>query len=293
MLRRYANPRVERPGEWRTFWTGRYGFGTWWQRGNLAWSSTACELPAERLPISLAAEQLRPLVALEPPRVSGIDVSPAWVMDAVAEPELDAEHADPRACAPWQRPVTVTLARHGAEHDRFELLGCDGSIALDALDRVSVLARPTDVAHPGLPLPLEPDPLAAERGEWVPGVRLLDPRLVWVLAVLAESFPGRMIYLISGYRRDAGESFHKKGRALDLFVMGVKNADVLRVCRKLKDVACGFYPNNNFVHVDVRPPLTGHALWVDTSGPGEPSHYVDAWPGVVERGALAWAGAEQ
>jgi hypothetical protein len=142
-------------------------------------------------------------------------------------------------------------------------------------------------------VPLEAEPSAAANGEWVSGVRLLDPRLVWVLAVLAESFPHRTIYVISGYRADAGASFHKKGRALDLFVMGVPNESVLGVCRKLKDVGCGYYPNNSFVHVDVRPPATGHALWIDVSARGERSRYVDSWPGVVSSGALAWAGAEQ
>ena len=293
LLRRFANPKVERPGEWRTFWTGRYGFSTWWRDEPLAWSDNACEPPAERERPLFAAPSLAPVTIYEPPQLSGLDLSPAWVMHGSPTPELLLGELAPKKCEPWQRGVPVTIARHGAEHDSFRLLECDGSVALDALDRVSVLARPPGVARPELPLPLEPDPDAALRGEWVSGVRLLDPRLVWVLAVIADSFPGRPIYLISGYRADAGESFHKKGRALDLFVMGVPNESVFRVCRKLKDVACGFYPNGKFVHVDVRPPATGHALWVDVSRPGEPSSYVDSWPGVVEGGALQWAGAEQ
>jgi hypothetical protein len=224
LLRRYKNPKVERPGEWRTFWTGRYGFDTWWKREPLAWSSNACEVAGERPPAELAAlEPLRPLAAFEPPEVAGVDVSPTWVFDTVPSPEVGFEHGTPTGCAPWQRSVPVTLARYGGEHETFRLLECDGSVAAEALDRVSVLARPPGVARPELPLPLEPEPIAAARGEWVSGVRLLDPRLVWVLAVLAESFPHRPIYVISGYRRDAGASFHTKGRALDLFVMGVPN----------------------------------------------------------------------
>jgi hypothetical protein len=70
--------------------------------------------------------------------------------------------------------------------------------------------------------------------------------------------------------------------------MGVHNADLFRFCRSLDDVGCGFYPNSKFVHVDVRRPGTGHAFWVDISGPGEPAHYVDSWPGVVDKGALVW-----
>jgi hypothetical protein len=155
---------------------------------------------------------------------------------------------------------------------------------------LSVVARPPGVERPELPLPIEPEPDAAFAGEWIENVRMLDPRLLWVVARISEAFPYRMIYVISGYRRDGHTSFHRKGRALDLFVMGVRNEDVLGVCRTLKDVGCGYYPHNKFVHVDVRPPGTGHALWIDASMPGEPTRYVDSWPGVVAGGALAWAG---
>jgi len=109
-------------------------------------------------------------------------------------------------------------------------------------------------------LPSEPEAEGDFAGEWIPNVRMLDPRLLWVVARIAEAFPNRPIYVISGYRRDGHGSFHRKGRALDLFVMNARNEDVLGVCRTLKDVGCGYYPNNKFVHVDVRPPGTNHAL---------------------------------
>ena len=69
--------------------------------------------------------------------------------------------------------------------------------------------------------------------------------------------------------------------------MGVPNAALFRFCRTLDDVGCGFYPNSKFVHVDVRRPGAGRVFWIDISGPGEPSEYVDSWPGVVESGDLA------
>jgi hypothetical protein len=75
---------------------------------------------------------------------------------------------------------------------------------------------------------------------------------------------------------------------MDISVMGVPNAALFELCRTLDDVGCGFYPNSKFVHLDVRRPGTGHAFWIDASGPGEPSRYVDSWPGVVEGGALVW-----
>ena len=78
---------------------------------------------------------------------------------------------------------------------------------------------------------------------------------------------------------------------MDLAVFNVPNAALFKLCRTLDDVGCGYYPNSRFVHVDVRRPGTGHAFWIDESAPGEPSHYVDAWPGVVDSGALVWGGA--
>jgi hypothetical protein len=76
-------------------------------------------------------------------------------------------------------------------------------------------------------------------------------------------------------------------------VHGVRNEDVFKFCRSLRDVGCGFYPNSKFVHLDVRRAHTGKAMWIDVSAPGEPSRYVDSWPGVVESGAMGWAAPEQ
>jgi hypothetical protein len=50
-------------------------------------------------------------------------------------------------------------------------------------------------------------------------------------------------------------------------------------------VGCGYYPNGAFVHFDVRPWGSARVRWVDDARPGEPSHYVDGWPGVVEPGS--------
>ncbi|MCA9595682.1 MAG: DUF882 domain-containing protein [Myxococcales bacterium] len=294
LLRRYVDPSVERANAWQRFWHGRFGPAQSVDRTELSWSSSACEAtePSESdgFAIRFAGERLMaPSLPLLP--VLGAEVLPTWALGVTPAPNSGALDLSPAArCKPWQRPYTVTVARYGAEVDTFTLLDCDGSVAIDAMDHLSVLARPPGTPRPELPLPLEP--MASVHGEWLPAVRLLDPRLAWVLASISESFPHRVIYVISGYRRQAHDGFHHKARALDMFVMGVKNEDLFRVCRKLRDVGCGYYPNNKFVHVDVRPPGTGHAMWVDDSAPGQPSHYVDAWPGVVSGGALVWAGGE-
>ena len=92
---------------------------------------------------------------------------------------------------------------------------------------------------------------------------------------------------MSGYRRDGHSGFHGKGRALDLFVHAVPNEQVFAACRQLRDVGCGYYPNSKFVHLDVRPYGTDRVLWIDDSEPGQPSRYLDGFPGVLEPGR-AW-----
>jgi hypothetical protein len=137
--------------------------------------------------------------------------------------------------------------------------------------------------------------MAWEKGEWMPNLKVVHPRLLWVLQRIADAFPWREIYIFSGYRPRSAKggshhSLHSEARAMDISVTGVANVSLLELCRKLDDVGCGFYPNSRFVHVDVRRPGTGHAFWIDASGPGEPSRYVDSWPGVVLGGGMAWDG---
>ncbi len=200
----------------------------------------------------------------------------------------------------WRcRRRPVRFVRYGAETDAFALVRCDGAVAPQALDRLTFMARVPDAKRPGDLLPDEPDP-AAGKGEWLPGVRVVNPRLLWALQRIADAFPWKTIYVFSGYRpapkgsKPGGHhSLHGEGRAMDISVSGVPNEALFAVCRKLDDVGCGFYPNSKFVHVDIRRPSTGHAYWIDISSPGEPSHYVDGWPGVVEGGALSWDAASR
>lgn len=207
----------------------------------------------------------------------------------------------PPETPPWpcrERPVRVMS--HGGEREVFIPQRCDGSIPPRALERLSRLARPTGVPRPEA-WPDEPLPEAG-RGEWLPGVRLLHPRLLWVLARIAAAYPWREIYIYSGYRKPtANASFgpgshrsqHHEGRALDLSVRGVSNEALLALCWDLGGLACGYYPNNRFVHIDVRHAVAlrrgARTVWVDTSAPGQPSQYVASWPGVVEDGVVVYA----
>ena len=215
------------------------------------------------------------LASLEPPALT-------WRFSEAWQP-LALPVVVKRPCPRWKTPLPLTVARYAGESERLPLFDCDGAVAPEVIDRLSVLARAPETPRPAIPLP---ESAQAERpGEWLPGLRLLDPRLVWVLGEIQSAFPNRRVVIMSGYRPDAHTSNHKRGKALDLYVEGVPNEELFAVCRTLYDVGCGFYPNNVFVHFDVRRFGTGRVAWVDVSEPGAPSRYVDGWPGVLAAGA--------
>jgi len=302
LLERFVEPARNRTPEWRSFWHGRFGRNNFSMHPKLVWLDGAAEettLAREAGESRFvgfgwvageanleAAEsswrfELRGPEPLPPFDISRADVLPDWSL-GVQAPEPDFFGITQRQfCPRWKSPRAVSVVRYdGAEYTRMPLVDCDGAIAADALDRLSVLARPPSTPKPEMPLPLEPAE-GAPGGEWLPQVKLLHPRLIWAVQKIAEAFPNRSIFIMSGYRRDAHGSYHQKGRALDLYVTGVENEDLFRFCRSLSDVGCGFYPNNKFVHVDVRPYGTHRAAWVDISAPGAPSEYVTTWPGVL------------
>jgi hypothetical protein len=318
LLAPFHDAAIERPGPMRTYLSGtwgRWGQSTWW---SLSWA------PAEEL-------QPTPRPQPEEPLFSKASVDHLWGFAphaAASEQALQIRPNDATWAFPgsslglastgvslksngfdalwflkplkpkpdWRcRRRPVQFVRYGGESDRFDLVHCDGSVAPEALDRLTLMARLPEVPRPGALLPEEPDAESIKLGEWLPGVRVANPRLLWALQRISDAFPWRTIYVFSGYRQKkptdkpgSHHSMHSDARAMDIYVMGIHNADLFKFCRSLDDVGCGYYPNSKFVHVDVRKPGTGHAFWVDISGPGEPAHYVDSWPGVVDKGALVW-----
>ena len=184
------------------------------------------------------------------------------------------------ACPVWRVPITFTGL--GGEGDRIALVDCEGVVSADAIDRLSVLARLPGTPKPSLPLPLSPDSDPQVPGEWVPGVRLLHPRLLGAIERLTTAFPWRSIAVYSGYRRDRRQSSrHLRGRAIDLAVYGVANEQLFAYCKTLPDMGCGYYPNQPFVHIDVRESSRGSASWVDIALPGQPSVYTEVSPALA------------
>lgn len=274
LLKRYARPGRER-----------------FRPAPLLWAS---HLDPERFPLlpQLTWQYRDGISAMGLPDMTALDTATPVAL-LTAAPPIAAPAMQERKCQPSTRPRPIVVTSWGSDYDRLTLLDCDGNIDVDALDRISALARIAGLKRPELPLPNEPAPSSDWPDEWVPGVRLLHPRLLWILQRVNEAFPKHTVHILSGYRRDARESSpHRSGRALDLSVHGVPKEQLFAFCMSLPDVGCGYYPYHPFVHVDVRPFGSGKTYWVDQSQPGEASEYVDGWPGVIESGALIGAGSE-
>jgi LysM repeat protein len=103
----------------------------------------------------------------------------------------------------------------------------------------------------------------------------IHPRLCYMLKLVAENWPGKVITIYSGYRaynpsQYTKKSKHNLGRAIDFSVDGVSNLKLMKFCRTLENVGVGYYPNSYFVHMDVRETSS---FWVDYAGPGEAPKY--------------------
>lgn len=315
LLLPFRDTSVDRLGPVRLYTSGPWGR---WQREpllQLSWQGPPVAERAAAPELRLIADPLSPASDSSTPSVDLTDLllvrDRAWASrySFATSPTFDttgfgltSDGFDSVFRLPPEKPIVdwrcrrrpVLISRSGGESDRFELVRCDGSMAPEALDRLSILARSLDAARPEGLLPDEPDATAWEKGrEWSPGVRVVHPRLVWALQQIADAFPHRAVLLYSGYRplaevNDASghKSLHASGRALDIAVHRVENEELLKVCGKLRGIGCGFYPHNKFVHLDVRRGEAGDAVWVDSSLPGEPAKYETDYPGLLERGRL-------
>src|SRR5205823_8000457 len=101
----------------------------------------------------------------------------------------------------------------------------------------------------------------------------MHPRLVEIVAALSHHFGDARIEVVSGYRArpyGAPHSKHFLGRAMDIHVPGVKSKAVAAwVWQNFRHVGVGYYPKQEFVHVDSRDI---DVRWVDTSAHGESAH---------------------
>lgn len=95
-------------------------------------------------------------------------------------------------------------------------------------------------------------------------VRSIDLRVYYLLAMVQSEFGGRPIFVTSGYRSQATNerliqrgidaarnSFHLRGRAVDIQVPGVKPGRMARLGSLLGLGGVGMYAA--FVHLDIGP----------------------------------------
>jgi uncharacterized protein YcbK (DUF882 family) len=110
----------------------------------------------------------------------------------------------------------------------------------------------------------------------------MSPRLADLIYQVARHFEYKKIFVVAGYRaprvaKEKGnpKSPHKKGVACDFRVDGVANTELRDFVRNaFNKVGVGYYPNSEFVHLDVDPSRKrASAFWIDYSGPGERARY--------------------
>lgn len=93
----------------------------------------------------------------------------------------------------------------------------------------------------------------------------IDRRLIEVIFQIARHFEVGQVNVVSGFRRESRGSNHSLGRAVDIVLPGVSDADVAAFARTIGFLGVGVYPVSGFVHVDVR---SRSFYWVDGSSPG-------------------------
>ncbi len=112
-------------------------------------------------------------------------------------------------------------------------------------------------------------------------VHAMSTRLAQLIYEVDKHFGFKRILVVAGYRapriaREKGnpKSPHKKGDACDFRIEGVANTELRDFERTLPHVGVGYYPNSEFVHLDVDPLRNKHsAFWIDYSRPGERARY--------------------
>ena len=103
--------------------------------------------------------------------------------------------------------------------------------------------------------------------------RPIHPRLAEIVARATEAFGRDNVDVVSGFRArpfGAPHSKHFLGRAMDFRLPNVPSRKVAAwVWKNFRGIGVGYYPKQNFVHVDVREL---DVRWVDTSLHGESAH---------------------
>jgi uncharacterized protein YcbK (DUF882 family) len=115
--------------------------------------------------------------------------------------------------------------------------------------------------------------------------RAIAPRTLAMLADLAEKYDSRTIEFVSAYRVQRGESStspHRDARAIDFRIRGIQLREIRDyLWRKYTEVGIGWYPSEQYIHMDTRPTLHDTA-WTFLAGT---NHYHPHWADAARRPA--------
>ena len=121
--------------------------------------------------------------------------------------------------------------------------------------------------------------------------RPISRRTLAMLADVAERYAPRAIELVSAYRVQRGESPtspHRDARAIDFRIRGVQLREIRDyLWRTYTEVGVGWYPSEQFIHIDSRPTLHDTA-WTFLAGN---NHYHPYWAEVARKPVTAPAPA--
>lgn len=113
--------------------------------------------------------------------------------------------------------------------------------------------------------------------------RPIARRALAMLADVADRYEGKTIEFVSVYRVRRGESKtspHRDARAIDFRVRGVKLRDLRDyLWRAYTEVGIGWYPSEQFLHMDTRPTLHDTA-WTFMNGKNK---YKPYWAELARR----------
>lgn len=112
----------------------------------------------------------------------------------------------------------------------------------------------------------------------------ISQRTLAMLADVAERYEGQTIEFVSALRVRRGESYtspHRAARAIDFRIRGVQLREIRDyLWRKYTEVGIGWYPGEQFIHMDSRPTMHDTA-WTFLRGKNQYNPY---WSELARRG---------
>jgi len=117
--------------------------------------------------------------------------------------------------------------------------------------------------------------------------KMMAQQTLAMIADISERFGGKTIEYVSAYRAGRGESYtspHRAGHALDFRIRGIQLREIRDYLWKTyTDVGVGWYPSEQFVHIDSRPVIHDTA-WTFYKGV---NHYHPYWAESIRQPQVA------